>query len=42
MIATIKYIAEQMIETVKFVSAVWHDARSLQHETEQKYGHIGF
>ncbi|CAH1674969.1 conserved hypothetical protein [Hyphomicrobiales bacterium] len=42
MIATIKHIAEQIVDAAKFAAAVWHDARSLQAEAEAKYGHIDF
>lgn len=42
MIALIKHIAEQIVDAAKFTVAVWHDARSLQAETEAKYGPLGF
>ncbi|WP_280137747.1 hypothetical protein [Bosea sp. Leaf344] len=41
MIAIIKHVFEQVRETARFASAVWHDARSMQAEAEAKYGHIG-
>lgn len=41
MIAMIKHLFEQILETAKFASAVWHDARSMQADAEAKYGHIG-
>ncbi|MGL4974984.1 MAG: hypothetical protein ACRC56_06800 [Bosea sp. (in: a-proteobacteria)] len=42
MIALIKYLAETVAENVRFAIAVWHDARTLQEETEAKYGPLGF
>lgn len=42
MIAVIKHIVEQIADAAKFALAVWHDARSMQHDAEQKYGHLGF
>lgn len=42
MIAMIKYAIEWVVDSAKFAAAVWHDARALQAEAEQKYGHIGF
>jgi hypothetical protein len=42
MIAIIKHVYESIVDAVKFTSAVWHDARSMQAEAEAKYGHIGF
>ncbi|HEV2554806.1 MAG TPA: hypothetical protein VGV17_13690 [Bosea sp. (in: a-proteobacteria)] len=42
MIAIIKHVYETIVDAVKFASAVWHDARSMQAEAEAKYGHIGF
>ena len=34
--------AQQIVDAVKFTVAVWHDARSLQAESEAKYGPLGF
>ena len=42
MIAFIKHIAEQIVDAAKFAVAVWHDARSLQAESEAKYGPLGY
>ncbi|WP_280137461.1 hypothetical protein [Bosea sp. Root381] len=42
MIALIKHVIERVADTVKFASAVWHDARAMQDEAQAKYGHIGF
>ena len=42
MIALIKNVAQQIVDAVKFTVAVWHDARSLQAESEAKYGPLGF
>jgi hypothetical protein len=42
MIAFIKHLTETVADAVKFTVAVWHDARSLQAETEAKYGPLGF
>ncbi|WP_332687007.1 hypothetical protein [Bosea sp. (in: a-proteobacteria)] len=42
MIAIIKHIYEWTIDAAKFTSAVWHDARAMQAEAEEKYGHIAF
>ncbi|WP_281270135.1 hypothetical protein [Bosea caraganae] len=42
MIAIIKHIFEWVVETAEFTSIVWHEARALQTEAEQKYGHLGF
>lgn len=42
MIAMIKYAYEWVVGSAKFASAVWHDARTMQAEAEQKYGHLGF
>ncbi|GAU83842.1 hypothetical protein [Bosea sp. BIWAKO-01] len=42
MIAIIKHAFEWVVDTAKFTAAVWHDARALQAEAEQKYGHIAF
>ncbi len=42
MIAIIKYVAESVAENFRFAVAVWHDARTLQKETEAKYGPLGF
>lgn len=42
MTAIITHIAQQIAEFVKFSVAVWHDARSLQAESEAKYGHLGY
>jgi len=42
MIAIIKHVSEWTVDTAKFISAVWHDARAIQAEAEAKYGSIGF
>jgi hypothetical protein len=42
MIAIIKYAYNWVVDSAKFASAVWHDARAMQHEAEAKYGHISF
>jgi len=42
MIALIKYVYEWLTDTARFTAAVWHDARALQAEAEQKYGPMGF
>ncbi|MGN6095505.1 MAG: hypothetical protein ACTHP8_04630 [Bosea sp. (in: a-proteobacteria)] len=42
MIAIIKHTVERIADAVKFAAAVWHDARGLQREAEQKYGLLGF
>ena len=42
MIAVIKHIVETVVDTARFVSAVWYDARSMQAEAEAKYGHMGY
>lgn len=42
MIAIIKHAYDWVVDSAKFASAVWHDARSMQAEAEAKYGHIGF
>lgn len=42
MIAMLKYLVETVTENVRFAIAVWHDARTLQEETEAKYGPLGF
>ena len=42
MLAIVKHAYEWVADAAKFASAVWHDARSLQAETEAKYGHLGF
>lgn len=42
MIAFIKHLIDTVVDTARFTSAVWHDARAMQAEAEAKYGHIGF
>ncbi|WP_420101398.1 hypothetical protein [Bosea sp. (in: a-proteobacteria)] len=42
MIALVKHVFEMVADTAKFIVAVWHDARSLQAETEARYGHLGY
>ena len=42
MIAIIKHVFNWVVDTAKFTSAVWHEARALQAETEAKYGYLGF
>lgn len=42
MIAVIKYVYEWIADTAHFAAAVWHDARVMQAEAEEKYGHLGF
>lgn len=42
MIVIITNIVERVVDTAKFAAAVWHDARGLQREAEQKYGLLGF
>ena len=42
MIAIIKHIVEQIADAAKFTAAVWHDARTMQAQAEEKYGHLGF
>jgi len=42
MIAIIKHAFASIADAARFVSAVWHDARSMQAEAEAKYGHTGF
>lgn len=42
MIAIVKHVYEWVVDSAKFAAAVWHDARSLQSEAEEKYGHLGF
>lgn len=42
MIAIIKHAIEWVVDAARFTSAVWHDARAMQAEAEQKYGHIDF
>lgn len=42
MIAFVKHVAEQIADAARFALAVWHDARSMQHEAEHKYGNLGF
>lgn len=39
MIAIIKHAVEWVIETARFTAAVWSDARSMQAEAEERYGH---
>jgi hypothetical protein len=42
MIAIVKHAFDWVVDSAKFVSAVWHDARAMQAEAEAKYGHIAF
>ncbi len=42
MIAVIKHIVESIVDSVRFASAVWHDARAMQDEAQQKYNHLRF
>lgn len=42
MIALIKYAYEAVVDAARFAAAVWHDARTLQAQAEEKYGHLGF
>lgn len=42
MIALIKYAYDWIVDSAKFAAAVWHDARTLQVQAEEKYGHLGF
>jgi hypothetical protein len=42
MIAIVKHVYDWAVETARFTSAVWHDARAMQAEAEAKYGPLGF
>jgi len=42
MIAMIKHAYDSIVDAAKFAAAVWHDARALQAQAEEKYGHLGF
>jgi hypothetical protein len=42
MIAIITSAWNWTVDTVRFASAVWHDARALQDEAAEKYGSLGF
>ncbi|WP_332696600.1 hypothetical protein [Bosea sp. (in: a-proteobacteria)] len=42
MIAIIKHAYDWVADAAKFAAAVWHDARVMQAQAEEKYGHIDF
>lgn len=42
MIALIASFWNWTVDTARFASAVWHDARAMQAEAEEKYGCLGF
>lgn len=42
MIAFIASVWNWTADTARFASAVWHDARAMQAEAEEKYGSLGF
>jgi hypothetical protein len=42
MIAIVKHFYDAVIDSAKFAAAVWHDARTMQAQAEEKYGHLGF
>ncbi len=42
MIAMIKHAYDAVVDAAKFAAAVWHDARAMQAQAEEKYGHLGF
>ena len=42
MIATIQHAVASVLDLFRFFVAVWHDARQLQHDAEDKYGLLGF
>ncbi|MEN5081142.1 hypothetical protein ABE438_01530 [Bosea sp. TWI1241] len=37
MIAIIKHAYERIADAVKFIADVWHDARSMQAQAEDRY-----
>lgn len=42
MIAIVKHAYDLIVDSAKFAAAVWHDARVMQAQAEEKYGHLGF
>ncbi len=42
MIAVIKHLYNWVVDTIEFTAIVWQDARAMQAEAEEKYGHLGF
>ena len=42
MIAIIKHVYELIVDSARFAAAVWHDARTMQAQAEETYGHLGF
>ena len=42
MIATIQHAFSSIADMFRFALAVWHDARAMQNDAEDKYGMIGF
>jgi hypothetical protein len=42
MIATITNGFNALVEFARFMVEVWHDARAMQNEAEDRYGLLGF
>ena len=42
MIATITNGFNSLVEFTRFMAEVWHDARTMQSEAEDRYGLLGF
>ncbi|WP_274532960.1 hypothetical protein [Bosea sp. Root483D1] len=42
MIAIVKHAYDAVVDAAKFAAAVWNDARAMQAQAEEKYGHLGF
>lgn len=42
MIAFVASVWNWTVDTAHFASAVWHDARAMQEEAEEKYSCLGF